>query len=182
MRLPPVRVAAALAVFVVGRSFAGEFLDVDALLQRATPGGVAVVDNRLDGAPVVVEWLSPTHADLPLGRIGGACVPDQALLVQWQQSHPKHAGASTWAAVLKDGASRQVVFFGVEKGALVPVCGVEVLDGTTFAQHPGHAAFRQSLVSKMPIPAPPLPAANPAPPVPPANPPAPTPAVSSGCG
>lgn len=175
-----------LGLLLVGRSLAGAQLTTQQLLKEATPGGVALVVNHIDGEVVFQEWLSPTHFDASLGALRGPCAPSRSTLEAWTTAHPQHPGRATWDAVRKDGQSTQVVFLAVRDGRLVPVCESEVENGTTFSQHPQHAALLEELRTSMPIPAPPLPPSTPPTPPTPASasdaPIAAPPAPPSGAG
>jgi hypothetical protein len=130
----------AVAFFVVRGAVAGDMLSAATLVKESD--AVVVVDNRLDGAPVVGPWLRPPTSALPLGDLAGLCVPSRKILQQWLASHPKHPGRATWQRLLQDGHSEQVVFLRARDGVLRPMCETEVMFARSFAAHAGYAAFR----------------------------------------
>jgi hypothetical protein len=135
---------------------AGALLSVDDLVRDAAGGGVAVVDNDLDGDARVVGWISPPSS-LPVTQLRGVCVPDRQIVAGWLARNESHPGRPVWDVLLREGKTKQLVFlrpFVDDNGApaLRPTCEAEVLDGLTFAQHPGHEGFvgvvRQRLTPK----------------------------------
>jgi hypothetical protein len=137
---------------------AGEQLSTAELFRRAD--AIAVVDNTLDGQGRATSWLKPPPAGRAVGALAGVCVPNRALLQQWQAGHKTHPGRATWAASLAAGHVEQVVFVKDDRGTLEPVCETEVMLGRSFALHPDYPAFRAELDALLAPVAPPAPPAS----------------------